>query len=59
MLKRIAIALLEGAARRAGEELAGFCFTVLDRSRKRQGSSLKTDPPPEPSPSERPIEKVP
>jgi hypothetical protein len=59
MLKKLAIALLEGAARRAGEELAGFCFAVLDHSRKRQGTRPKTDPPPEPSPSESPIEKAP
>lgn len=52
----IAIALLEGVARRVGEELAD---RGIGRLRKRQGSSLKTDPPPEPSPSESPIEKVP
>jgi hypothetical protein len=59
MLKKLAIALLEGAARRAGEELAGFCFAVLDHSRKRQCTKPENESSPEPSPSERPIEKVP
>ena len=52
----ITIALLEGMARRVGEELAD---RGIGRLRKRQGTSPKTEAPAETSPSERPSEKGP